>query len=437
MVERWSSKSHAWVRFLLSLMFLKNFLKQNKYILKGIKRINYRALQKKPMYNFKNIYTIKQRSGRGAIFNTKNNFKALVSIIPASAIYFSLTFDFTQYKFIRSLNLNLKSLLKVSLNSLFYRQAVDNLNFVSSFNFWNYSWLYFNNHLLLNNFKYFFHLIQPKKPNHYKISIKSKDAFQYFRTTSSSSPTLKKNVDLNRLVFLKKLKKLIFVNTLKLKNKYQLVSFEKYYYNVFPLKKKIHLFGTSVYKKHRYFEVQLFRFLLHDLENKYLISPTLDGGFYGHNDSKYGFNKKKYFKVFGLLNVNLVHENLHIYDYIYRSYELNFDGMLTTFFRDLNLKWFFFKNINLNDTYGNRVFWEFNRGKVNSSFKLSWYLKQNNSTISYLNGYKNSKNFIFKKDVKAISSISNLNTFNYYVINNFTLIKIFTYPVLFKYFLFY
>lgn len=434
MVERWSSKSHAWVRFLLSLIFLKNFFKQNKYVLNGTKYINYRHLLNTNVYNMKNVYNTKQKSGGSAHLLRKNLPKERKFKTPITFTHYFLTLNFTQFNVKKLLKLNLKPLFKISLNSIFYRCLVDRCNFINSFNFWNYSWLYLNNTLLNDNFKHFFCLVGSTYLNSpKKIHEKTYHRFHYFRAVNLNNG---EKINLKYLHSLKEIRKLVVLNIFKLKNKYQVLSFKKDRYNVFALKRKIHSLGTNVYRKHRFFEVQLFRFLIRDLRNKYLISPTLDGGFYGHNDSKYSFLiKRRYWAPILFSNFNLVHNNLNIYNYMYRSYELNFDGVVTTLLKNTNSRCFFFKNINLSNIYSNGIFRGFSRKEWGRSFKINWYTQYNSNAVSSIKRYKDTKNFIFKRDIKITPLISNPNIFNYYLINNFSLIKIFSSPLFFKYFL--
>lgn len=148
MVEQWSSKSHAWVRFLLSLLLkLKNFFSRINYKNKKITKFKLITnLKKNKILKFRHKKIFKNNSfikitnlHRIPYFNNKNNF------------YFNFL---TQIVFLSSFNVNINKNL-IFLKSIFtYKNAIPMYiknyenNFLRFNFFYNIFFFYFNNLIL-------------------------------------------------------------------------------------------------------------------------------------------------------------------------------------------------------------------------------------------------------------------------------------------------
>ena len=295
MVEQWSSKSYAWVRFLLSLLYknksfkyskgidnrkivLTNFIKKHKYFYKN-KKIN-GFFNKFNNNNYFFFQMKKVNQNNNPILNNKiNNYNHLFNKL----FFYSLSNNFAKNLFSLNFNQNLfvfykflsnKTIMLFFINFLKITNFTFFNNFIQKNDIYVYYQYYLNHFLFFNNKSIFF-----KNNIINKISDKNFKFFNNYRFISNSKTQSffkinkinKLNIFKNWLNFTSKWN----LSNIKIKTTFNIIlnkSFSKYFfYSKLYFKNFNYLINNSLNK-----QFNIFKLSKHDYVSNYLVRLTRD-----------------------------------------------------------------------------------------------------------------------------------------------------------------
>nr|YP_010049601.1 ribosomal protein S3b [Halteria grandinella]QPL16006.1 ribosomal protein S3b [Halteria grandinella] len=397
MVEQWSSKSHAWVRFLLSLLLkLKNFFSRinykNKKIIKFKLITNLRkkkTLKFKHKKIFKNNFFIKINNlHRPLYFNNKNNFNDFNQIIFLS--FFNTNIN-KNLIFLKSTS-TLKNIIPTYINNC------EN-NFLRFNFFYNIFFFYFNNLILqkkitsfLNNSFYNF-----SRTNDYTMNLNQTPHLLKFKNWNKTTYFFKNVKKQTHLLNIFSDTKLFFKHLIKLKrnfNFYKILKTDWVSINMAILTKNtIHLNLNTYFKfkkiqNYNYCELSKINLMFNNL-NRDLLTETTN---FSNKQNKFK-NIKQFINKFYLKKNQIFNNSSNI------AINFNFKKQ---FIREK------FPQTPFLNTYFNK-----NNLFIPSNLEFILYLLNNPLVFKFLN--KNFKNF----NLISFSNINKLlNDFFFYKINS-------------------